>query len=236
MRYLPSGDCAVTVEFGRVVDRHANMQVMALRDALEASALEGVIETVPTFRSLMIHYDPLLISYASLCDKIAALEVGALRPASEGRVITLPVAYGGVHGPDLGDVAAASGLNEDEAIALHSGITHYVYMIGFAPGHPYLGDLPDALTLPRRKTPRTRIAPGTVAIAVGQTVIYPFTSPGGWHAIGRTPASLFDIEREIPTLLRAGDKVRFRPIGDDEFDELVTRPPAARVCSEGGPA
>ena len=233
VRYLPSGDCALTVEFGRSVDRQINRQVMALDAALAVRALEGVTETVPTFRSLIVHYDPSVIDHARLCAEIGALDAAPAQQMAAGRLITLPVAYGGTHGPDLDDVAAAGGLTACDAIALHSGITHYVYMIGFAPGHPYMGDLPAALTLPRRKTPRTRIAPGTVAIAVGQTVIYPFASPGGWHAIGRTPAVLFDIDRKVPALLRAGDQVQLRAIQPDEYDELMTRPPSERITVEG---
>ncbi|PVA10343.1 allophanate hydrolase subunit 1 [Pelagivirga sediminicola] len=224
VRYLPSGDCALTVEFGRGVDRHLNMQVMALEAALQARNLDGVIETVPTFRSLTVHYDPSVIDHARLCHEVDALDFAASQDAACGRIVTLPVAYGGVHGPDLGDVAAAGGLNEEEAIARHSAVAHYVYMIGFAPGHPYMGDLPAELTLPRRMTPRTRIAPGTVAVAVGQTVIYPFASPGGWHAIGRTPVDLFNIARDVPALLRAGDSVRLRPVTADEYDDLQARP------------
>jgi len=222
--YLPSGDCALTVEFGRSVDRQVNLQVMALDAALKDRALDGVIETVPTFRSLMVHYHPSVIDHDRLCAEIGTLDIAPEGAASAGRLITLPVAYGGDHGPDLQDVAQAGGLSPEDAIARHSGITHYVYMIGFAPGHPYMGDLPPELTLPRRKTPRTRIAPGTVAVAVGQTVIYPFASPGGWHAIGRTPVALCDIAREVPALLRAGDKVRLRPIGPDEYDGMLGRP------------
>lgn len=232
IRYLPSGDCALTVEFGRGVDRQLNMQVMALDAALKARALGGVTETVPTFRSLIVHYDPSVIDHARLCLEIDGLDIAPSQEMEGGRLITLPVAYGGAHGPDLGDVAAAGGISEDAAIELHSAVTHYVYMIGFAPGHPYMGDLPAELTLPRRKTPRTRIAPGTVAVAVGQTVIYPFASPGGWHAIGRTPVDLFDINREVPALLRAGDKVRLRPIQPGRYDDLLKRPLAEQVTIE----
>ena len=228
VRYLPVGDSALTVEFGQGIDRRLNALVMALDAALRARAVPGVTETVPTFRSLMIHYDPAVLSHAALCNEIDALDIAPVQDAQSGRLVTLPVAYGGVHGPDLEDVAAAGGLSEAEAIALHSGITHYVYMIGFAPGHPYMGDLPPELTLPRRRTPRTHIAPGTVAVAVGQTVIYPFASPGGWHAIGRTPADLFDITRTEPALLRAGDQVRLRNIEAAEFDHLMAGPASER--------
>ena len=228
VRYLPVGDSALTVEFGQDVDRRLNALVMALEAALRARALPGVRETVPTFRSLMIHYDPAVLGHAALCREIDGLDLAPVQDAQSGRLVTLPVAYGGAHGPDLKDVAAAGGLSEAEAIALHSGMTHYVYMIGFAPGHPYMGDLPSELTLPRRRTPRTHIAPGTVAVAVGQTVIYPFASPGGWHAIGRTPAHLFDITRIEPALLRAGDQVRLHSIGAEEFDHLMAAPASGR--------
>lgn len=232
VRYLPSGDCALTVEFGNNVDRALNRQVMALDAALKARSLEGVTETVPTFRSLIVHYDPVVLDHARLCRELDGLEIAPSQEKDGGRLITLPVAYGGAHGPDLGDVAAAGGLSEQEAIALHSSVTHYVYMIGFAPGHPYMGDLPAQLTLPRRKTPRTRIAPGTVAVAVGQTVIYPFASPGGWHAIGRTPVELFDINRTAPALLRAGDRVQLRPVEPREYDDLLTRPSDEQITIE----
>jgi inhibitor of KinA len=229
VRYLPSGDCALTVEFGDGIDRAVNARVMALHRALKRQRPRGVIETVPTFRSLLVHYDPLVLDLARLQEAIEALRPDEAEAAGRGRTVILPVAYGGTHGPDLEAVAAAGGIAADEAVRLHCAITHHVYMIGFAPGHPYLGDLPEALTLPRRTTPRTRLAAGTVAIAVGQTVIYPFGSPGGWHAIGRTPARLFDIGRDPPALLRAGDRVRFRPVGTEEYDALAARPSEERV-------
>ena len=228
-RFLPSGDCALVVEFGDQVDRAVSARVMALHRALARAGIEGVVEAVPTFRSLLVHYDPLKIGAARLQERIGELPVDDAVSAEAARIATLPVTYGGEHGPDIGDVAAAAGISEEEVVGLHSGITHYVYMIGFAPGHPYLGDLPEALALPRRQTPRTRIPAGTVAIAVGQTVVYPFESPGGWHAIGRTPARLFDIRREHPALLRAGDQVEFRPVAAEEYDALAARPPEERV-------
>lgn len=230
VRYLPSGDCAMTVEFGDRVDRDVNARVMALHRALKQQRPEGMVEAVPTFRSLLVHYDPEVLSAARLREVIESLRPAAAKAVGLGRTVTLPVAYGGTHGPDLEAVAMACGIAADKAVRLHSGITHHVYMIGFAPGHPYLGDLPEALTLPRRATPRTRLPAGTVAIAVGQTVIYPFASPGGWHAIGRTPARLFDIDREPPALLGAGDRVRFRPIPAEEYDSLTAQP--ADACVE----
>ena len=229
IRYLPSGDCAMAVEFGDRVDRAVNARVMALHRAVTREPPEGVIETVPTFRSLLVHYDPLVLDAARLREALEALRPEAAEADERGRTLTLPVAYGGDHGPDLAEVAGSAGITPDEVVRMHSGIAHHVYMIGFAPGHPYLGDLPEALTLPRRATPRTRLAAGSVAIAVGQTVIYPFPSPGGWHVIGRTPAVLFDIGRDPPALLAAGDRVRFRPVDAGDYEALAARPAAERV-------
>jgi inhibitor of KinA len=212
VRFLPSGDCALTIEFGNEIDRDLNARVMGLHLALKRCDLPGVVETVPTFRSLMVHYDPLTVSQAALRDRLEQLLESEQPAGGTGDLVRLPVCYEGEFAPDLADIAAATGLTPDEIVRLHSETVHYVYMIGFAPGHPYMGDLPAALALPRRQTPRAKVPAGTVAIAVGLTVIYPFASPGGWHAIGRTPVPLFVLDRSPPALLRAGDKVRFVPI------------------------
>lgn len=223
IRYRPCGDCALTVEFGDSIDRELSARVMALHLALKERGLPGMVETVPTFRSLLVHYDPLAVSQTALQDALA--ELLTEQPGTDGPsdVVKLPVCYGGEFGPDLEDVAAAKGISPEEVIRLHSETRHYVYMIGFAPGHPYMGDLPEALTLPRRETPRTRLPAGTVAIAVGQTVIYPFASPGGWHAIGRTPVPLFDLGRSPPAILRAGDCVTCVPVTPAEYGEIAAR-------------
>lgn len=232
IHYRPSGDCALTVEFGDRIDRDLSARVMALHLALAERGLPGVIETVPTFRSLLVHYDPLTVSQEALQEGLAELASVRPKPGSAPEVVKLPVCYGGGHGPDLAGVAAAKGISPDEVIRLHSAIRHYVYMIGFAPGHPYMGDLPEALTLPRRETPRTRIAAGTVAIAVGQTVIYPFESPGGWHAIGCTPVPLFDLKRSPPAVLRPGDIVISVPVSAEEYDDIAARAAEGRYTIE----
>ena len=223
IRYRPCGDCALTVEFGDAIDRDLSARVMALHLALRECGLPGLIETVPTFRSLLVHYDPATVSHAALQDGLAELLTDRPGTAGPSDTVTLPVCYGGEHGPDLEDVAAAAGVAPEAVIRLHSETRHYVYMLGFAPGHPYMGDLPEALNLPRRETPRTRIPAGTVAIAVGLTVIYPFASPGGWHAIGRTPVPLFGLGRSSPAVLRAGDNVTCVPIGPAEYDDIAAR-------------
>lgn len=223
IRYRPCGDCALTVEFGDSIDRKLSARVMALHLALKERGLPGMVETVPTFRSLLVHYDPLIVSQTVLQDALAELlteQPGTVGPSD---VVKLPVCYGGEFGRDIEDVATAKGISPEDVIRLHSETRHYVYMIGFAPGHPYMGDLPEALTLPRRETPRTKIPAGTVAIAVGLTVIYPFASPGGWHAIGRTPVPLFDLDRSPPAVLRAGDYVTCAPVTPAEYEEIAER-------------
>ena len=223
IRYRPCGDCALTVEFGDSIDRDLSARVMALHLALAERGLPGVIETVPTFRSLLVHYDPATVSHAALQDGLAGLLTDRPGTAGPSDTVKLPVCYGGEHGPDLDDVAAAVGISPEEVIHLHSEMRHYVYMIGFAPGHPYMGDLPEALNLPRRETPRTRIPAGTVAIAVGLTVVYPFASPGGWHAIGRTPVPLFGLDYSPPSVLRGGDYVTTVPVDPAEYDDIAAR-------------
>lgn len=221
IRFRPSGDCALTVEFGDRIDRTLNARVMALHAALAEYGPDGVIETVPTFRSLLVHYDPLRLPLGELRDQVNRLVSDDLPEPPVGRTVSLPVCYGGEHGPDLDQVAETTGLTAEAVVQAHAGVEHYVYMIGFAPGHPYLGDLPTGLNLSRRETPRTRVPSGTVAIAIGQTVIYPFDSPSGWHAIGRTPVPLFDIDRSPPAILGAGDRVHLEAIDAARYDAIV---------------
>jgi KipI family sensor histidine kinase inhibitor len=219
-RFLASGDTALVVEFGNTVDRAVNARVLALADRIDAAAIAGVVELVPTFRSLMVHYDPVKASAARLRDEIERLLDGLGAAERRGRLWDLPVCYEGELGPDLDDVARATQLTTREVVALHSGETYLIYCIGFLPGYPYMGDLPAALELPRRPTPRIRLAPGSVCIAVRMTGIYPLESPGGWHLLGRTPVRLFDRRRRDVVLLAPGDRVRFRSIARAEFDRL----------------
>ncbi len=220
-RILDAGDAALTIEFGRVIDPALLAAVNALDAAIQrlqqAGALPGVIETMPTFRSLTVFFDPLATDretlLAALQPAIAAAEHGA--PAT-GRRWRLPVCYAGEAAPDLAEVARTLGIDEAEVVALHSGTDYLVYMLGFLPGFPFMGDLPAALRLPRRAEPRVRVPAGSVAIATGLTAIYPWESPGGWHLLGRCPVPLFDARRASPSLLAAGDRVRFVPVSADE--------------------
>jgi inhibitor of KinA len=219
-RFLVSGDTALVVEFGDRVDRAVSERVLRLSAAVRAASIPGVIETVPTYRSLMILHDPLAIDSAGLIAKVEALLHGAGSAAKESRFWQIPACYDGPHAPDLADVAQRTGLSEADVIELHSSAVFHVYMIGFSPGFPYMGDLPQSLVLPRRTDPRVKVPAGSIAIAAGQTAIYPVESPGGWHLIGATPVRLFDVRWPQPALFAAGDKVRFTRVAIGEFDEI----------------
>jgi KipI family sensor histidine kinase inhibitor len=176
-----------------------------------------VVETVPAYASLLVVFDPLQASPEALKRLIAGLcDFEDAGPTEDRTVVEIPVVYGGEAGPDLDAVAAHHGLSRDAGIGLHTGTVYRVYMIGFTPGFPYMGELPEALDTPRRDTPRTHIPKGSVAIAQRQTGIYPAVSPGGWQIIGRTPVALFDPRKETPSFLTMGDAVRFTPITAEE--------------------
>ena len=224
---LPVGDTAVSVEFGGAIDRAINARVMAfdeaVRAAMAAGALPGAIETVPTFRALMVHYDPLAADFEALARALLALVPEGPSAARTGRRWRLPVAYGGEGGPDLEDVAATTGLAADEVVRRHTAGEYFVYMMGFLPGFAFMGDVAPPLALKRRARPRTRIRPGSVGIAVGLTGVYPLESPGGWHLLGHTPVLLWDTRREPMALFRPGDTVTFAAVGQDEHDAIAAR-------------
>ncbi|MDO4260576.1 MAG: 5-oxoprolinase subunit PxpB [Eubacteriales bacterium] len=218
-RILPAGDCALTVEFGNAIDEALNRKVQRLNENLKRADIPGIVETVPTFRSLMVTYDPSRIGFEKLKKELSALpaEDGAGDGASR-RVVEIPVCYGGAYGEDLKDVAAHAGMTEEEVIRLHSSVEYNIYMLGFLPGFPYLGGLDRRLFTPRLDNPRTKIPAGSVGIGGEQTGIYPLESPGGWRLIGRTPLKLYDPEREEPFLYQAGDYIRFVPITAEEYE------------------
>jgi KipI family sensor histidine kinase inhibitor len=232
-RVLPAGDRALVVEFGDTIDPRLAALVRRLAARLAADRPAGLVETVPTYRSLMVHYDPLAADPAALhaavvraAEESAAGQAAAGPPeaaaahgtggAAEGspgaRLVEIPVRYGGEAGPDLPDVAERTGLTPAEVIRLHAAPTYLVYMLGFLPGFPYLGGLDPRLATPRLATPRLRIPAGSVGIGGEQTGIYPVESPGGWAIIGRTHLTLFDPTRAEPCLLAPGDRVRFVPV------------------------
>jgi inhibitor of KinA len=237
-RLLALADRAIVVELGDEISRPMLARVSALdavlRAELERGGFEGVVETVPSYRSIAIVYDPLRTTRAALERRIAPLlgtgiEAAAAPPT---RTWTLPVLYGGAAGPDLAGVAAARGLSAAEVIALHARTTYDVYVLGFLPGFAYLGELAPELRLPRRAEPRTRVAAGSVAIAGAQTAVYPCESPGGWHVIGRCPVPLFDARRARPALLAPADRVRFDPVSAERLRDIESSLAAGRLHPE----
>jgi KipI family sensor histidine kinase inhibitor len=220
-RLLPAGDSALLIEYGDEVDLAINTQVHALARVLGADRVEGLGEAVPTYRSLLLHYDAAYLSY----DEVAVLVRDALSRAetsdlSPPRVVEVPTCYGGHYGPDLEYVAQHSGLSQREVVDLHSSVLYPVFMLGFSPGFAYLGGLAQEIATPRLASPRTRVPAGSVGIAGMQTGIYPIATPGGWQIIGRTPLQLFDPGREAPARLRPGDRVRFVPTDPERYEAL----------------
>ena len=222
---LNAGDEAIVVEFGNDISLTTNRQVHALAEAVNRSPIEGIIGIVPSYRSVLVQYDPLRTTQIEVCEALGSLlEELRLHPEEEagrGRAVHIPVLYGGSYGPDIEFVAEHNGISVEEVIALHSEPLYPVYMMGFSPGFPYLGGLSDRLVTPRMKTPRVEIPGGSVGIAEAQTGVYPVASPGGWRLIGRTPLSFFDHMRAPPSLLDAGDFVRFTPLQDDAAYEEI---------------
>jgi inhibitor of KinA len=220
VRFLSAGDRALVIELGNRIDRALSRDVLRLNAIIRSRALRGVVETVPTFRSLMVHYDPLITGRAELEGAITSLLDGEHELGVPARQWRIPVCYEGGFAPDLAEVAQLSGLAADEVVTLHSTTRYHVYMLGFLPGFPYMGDLPPQLALPRRADPRVRVPAGSISIATSLTAIYPYESPGGWHLIGTTPIRLFDAERARPALLAPGDGVLFDPIDPASFASI----------------
>jgi inhibitor of KinA len=218
-RLLAAGDSALIVELEERIDPSINRRIVALGARLEAARLAGLRDIVPAYRSLTVYFDPLRTDYSSLVSQLtSALEQQIAEPEVAGRLVEIPVCYGGEHGPDLSAVAGFARVTESEVVALHTAATYQVFMLGFVPGFAYLGSVDRRIAAPRRTEPRVRVPAGSVGVAGEQTGIYPSETPGGWQLIGRTPLRPFDISREDPFLLRAGDRVRFRPIVPDQFD------------------
>ncbi len=211
------------VRFGEALDVRTGRICLAAADMLRDAGLPGVIDIVPSFTAVAVHYRPTGDgpTFSQLSARIErALAAGIQPDASAGREIEIPVCYGGEHGPDLPEVAERAGVSPDEVIALHSGPESMVFMLGFAPGHAYIGIHDERLAIPRRPTPRMSIPAGAVAVANRQTVIYPGNLPGGWSVIGATPLVLFDPAREPAALLAPGDRIRFVPISAEQYARM----------------
>lgn len=239
-RILTAGDSALTVEFGNEISEEINGRVQALDDAIQKAGIPGVVETVPTYRSLLVCYDPCIVRQKALARAIARLADGlGSSSAPAGRIVEIPVCYGGEFGEDLPDVAAHAGLSEEEVVKIHSSRDYLIYMLGFLPGFAYLGGLDARIATPRLSTPRVKIPAGSVAIGGEQTGIYPIASPGGWRLIGGTPVRPYDPAREDPILYRAGDRIRFVPVSREEYQhikDLADKGEYRCVIREGGTA
>jgi KipI family sensor histidine kinase inhibitor len=234
VRFLAAGDTALVVEYGNRIDRRLSERVLRLAERIGEHRLPGVTETVATFRSLLVHYDPLVTSGAELRTAIGALIDDGSAAARPRRHFLIPACYEPACAPDLDEVARRAGMSSEAVVAAHCGQDYHVYAIGFLPGYAYMGDVVPELALPRRSDPRVRVPPGSVAIAAGMTGIYPIESPGGWHLIGSTAVRLFDPGWAEPSLLRPGDAVRFVPVSRDEY-ERARRAPATEPLRPEAP-
>ncbi len=210
---MPFGDTGLLVEFGNAISSEINHKVISLNNAVLEAGIRGVKELVPTYRSLLIRYDPLITSYEQLVFRVKDFEKNLenFSVKTVGRKITIPVIYGGEYGPDLGFVAKYRGLTEEQVVKLHSEREYRVYMLGFVAGFPYLGEVVDEIATPRLETPRLKVPAGSVGIAGKQTGIYPCEAPGGWRIVGRTSLELFNPHQHPPALLNPGDTVKFEP-------------------------
>ncbi|MSP87737.1 MAG: allophanate hydrolase subunit 1 [Alphaproteobacteria bacterium] len=230
-RLLDAGEGALVVEFGTVVDPDISDRVLALDIALNQLALAGVRETVPTYRSLMIHYDPLRLERADLIAAVKTIEAAPHARHIPANRWTIPCCYDVQHGEDLGQIAEMTGLSTERAISLHAGATYRVYMFGFAPGFCYLGGLPPELAVSRRATPRPPTPPNVVTIGGGLALVTTVSMPTGWWLIGRTPERIFSPAREPNFLVAVGDALRFEPIDRTTFDSLETRAAAGEIVA-----
>lgn len=219
-RVVACGDSGISVEFGDRIDERVNAKVMALDSAVSSLQVPGLIETVPTYRSLLIHYDPFVGSYEDIARKAIDLARQCEPVHSKSRRLCIPVLYGGDAGCDLSELADRAGLSPQDVIASHAAAEYRVYMIGFQPGFAYLGGLNPRLATPRRPQPRPNAPPGTISIGGGQCAVHSLSGPSGWHWIGQTPIRTFRPETESAFLIKPGDRIKFAPISSSEWEEL----------------
>jgi len=231
-RLLPSGDGAITVEFSRSIDDAANQRVLALDRILTDETIAGVTETVPTYRSLLVHYDATEIGFEALSEKLAALALRPVPPVTNTRRWRIPVAYGSEHGIDLEDVAKTLKTTANDIVARHVAGDYRVAMIGFTPGWSYLSGLEDSLQMPRRQNPRLLTPAGTISIGGVQTGVQCLAGPSGWHLLGRTAVRTYQLHRQPTFLLEPGDRVTFSVVDDKTFAEQDRAAEAGEIVAE----
>lgn len=220
-RILPVGDCAVTVEFSDSISEEINRKIRIFYENISKENIKGITDVVPTFRSVLISYDPRLVLYRNLCKKLEKyLYMTSGKDDKKKRIVLIPVCYEGEYGPDLKFVAEHAGLSQEEVIEIHTSRDYLVYMLGFQPGFPYLGGLDERIFTPRLSVPRTLIRAGSVGIGGEQTGLYPLASPGGWQIIGTTPVKAYNPKKTPSIPYEAGDYIRFYPISKEEFSEI----------------
>ena len=221
-RFRTAGDRGLLIEYGDVIDPAVNNKVRSMAIAIEDSPLRGVTEVIPTYRSLLMIYDPGMTDPVELQTTLETLEarLGDIK-IPPPRTVEIPVCYGGELGPDIDTVADTNRLTVEAVVRLHCEPEYLIYMVGFTPGFPFLGGLSEKLYTPRLETPRTLVPEGSVGIANNQTGIYPIASPGGWQLIGRTPFKLFAPRRKNPFLYQAGDRIKFKPITAEEYKRCI---------------
>jgi len=220
-RYLNNGDKALVIEFGNDISKETNAKVRAMMIGIERKKFDFVIEIVPTYRSLMIHYNPLAVDYGQMIEIFQEIEMNLMKmDIPSPNIIEIPVCYGDEYGEDLANVADHNNLSEKEVVNIHTSREYLIYMLGFTPGFPYLGGMDERIASPRLAKPRIKIIEGSVGIAGCQTGIYPIASPGGWQIIGRTPVKLYDLSKDKPIFLKAGDYIKFLSISKLEFEKI----------------
>lgn len=221
IKFLPAGDTALVMEFGDTIEKEINASIANVVENLKKENVDGIVDILPTYRSILINYDPIKLTFDELVDILNNLKTGEAGNVSEYvRLVEIPTVYGGEYGPDIDFVAKHAGMSKEEVIKIHSGTDYLVYMMGFIPGFTYLGGLDERIATPRLKTPRLKIEPGSVGIASNQTGMYPLESPGGWQLIGRTPLKLYDETVNPPVFIQAGDYIRYVPIDESEYKKI----------------
>ena len=225
VKFLFSGDSALVIEFGNEISVDINKKIRKMMDDIKKENIDGIVELVPTYCSLLINYDVLKIDYNTLVEKLKTFLNNNLETA-EGEEVTLieiPTLYNDEVGPDLSYVAEHNKLSKEEVIKIHTGTDYLVYMLGFMPGFTYLGGMSEKIATPRLESPRLQIYPGSVGIAGKQTGMYPSMSPGGWRIIGRTPLKLYNPDSDTPVYISSGDYVRYVSISEEEYNDILKK-------------